>query len=227
MVLPHSDFPIWPLISSFIFYLISAAHSVSAATSTLYHWRPPLCLSLSVFLSCSNLMLMLYISRTVSVHVFLMDAFLSSPIPLCLSLFLASLSSPAPLLHQSFSNSLCSAELQLQTYILKEPKLSHVRERKKPLSLICPALPHSLPPSLLLSIQPFIRPSPSKMLFVYHHWSILAPGCCIRISSLTSTDVYMCVCVCTCEGTGAVGSLLISEGVSSSLWLIPVASCWL
>lgn len=138
--------------------------------------------------------LYIHISLTASTHVFLMDAFLSSLNPLSLSLFLASLSSPSLLLHQSFSNSLCSAEPQLQTYILKEPKLSHVR--KKPQSLICPALPHTLP--LSASLQPSIHPSPCKLLFVYHHWRILASGCCIRISSLNSCGEYVCVCVRAC-----------------------------
>lgn len=137
-------------------------------------------------------MLFPYIPLTLSAHVSFLDPVLSSPNPLSLSLFLASLSSPTLLLHQSFSNSLCSAEPQLQTYILKELKLSHVR-KKAPESYLPSTATLSLPPSLLLSIQPSIRPSPSKMLFVYHHWSILAPGCCIIIRSLTSTDVYACV----------------------------------
>lgn len=114
-----------------------------------------------------NLMLFPYVSLTVSAHVFLMDPALSSPNPRSLSLFLASLSSPAPLLHQSFSNSLCSAEPQLQTYILKEPKLSHVR-KKKPLSLICPALPHSLSLPLFFSPSspPSVPPHPKCCLFI-------------------------------------------------------------
>ncbi len=156
-----------------------------------------------------------------------MDPSLSSPNPLSRCLLLASLSSLAPLLHQSFSNSLCSAEPQLQTYILKEPQLSHVW-KKSPWVLFaqyCHTL--SPPASLLLSIQPSIRPSQSKMLFVYHHWSVLAPGCCIRISVSTGADVHACSCVRACMHSGAVGSFLISQGVSSSLWLIPGASCWL
>lgn len=59
-------------------------------------------------------------------------------------------------------------------------------KKKKLLIHTCPvhAPPHPPRlPSLLFSYQLFICSFPSKITFVYHHWSIPAPGCCIRTSS--------------------------------------------
>lgn len=74
---------------------------------------------------------------------------------------------------------------------------------------------HFLLLSFLLSTQPSTRPSQSKMLFVYHHWSILAPGCCIRISS----RVVLCMCSLSRVHNTAVTAFLISHRG----WFIPVA----
>lgn len=105
-----------------------------------------------------------------------------SPLPI-----LDSLSSPAPLLHQYFFRQLVFRWTPTSNIHFKEPKPSHVG-RKSPWVLFAQHC-HTL--SLPDSIQPSIHPSPSKMLFVYHHWSILAPGCCIRISSPTSSHIWV------------------------------------
>lgn len=44
-----------------------------------------------------------------------------------------------------------------------------------------------------LSLHPVLVFSPIKTLFVHHHRSPVAPGCCIRISSAMT---YVCACVC-------------------------------
>ena len=102
---------------------------------------------------------------------------------------------------------------------LKEPKPSHVR-KKAPESYLPSTATLSLSISLPHSTHPSIRPSQSKMLFVYHHWSILAPGCCIRISSLTGTDVYV-------RMRAQWYCWFISDFTGSWFILIPGASCWL
>lgn len=175
-----------------------AVYRIPAAASTLHHWRPPFCPSIYFLVLNYSLMLSLYISHPVSVGVFLRDPFLSSPFPLPLFFFCLSLISCYTLASVFFPNSLCSAEPQLQTYILKEPK--HLKFFLKKEEKISPKsyLPSTatLFPSLSPPPTPFTRFSPLKMLFVYHHWSILAPGCCISISALTSADVCsMRVCV--------------------------------
>lgn len=138
-----------------------------------------------------NLMLFPYISHTVSVGVFL-----SSPQPpFLLPLFGLSLISYSTLA-SGFFKQLVFGWAPTSNIHFKGTEISHVKKKKKKSPQVlfaqhCHTL--SIPPSLFLSIHPSIRSSPPKMLFVYHHWSILAPGCCIRISTLTSADVY-CMC---------------------------------
>lgn len=128
-----------------------------------------------------------------------------SPLPLCgLSLI-----SCATLASVFFKQLVFSWTPTSNIHFKRTETISCLKKKKKEAPESYLPSTATLPPPLPLSIQPSIRPSPSKMLFVYHHWSILAPGCCISISRLTSTNKYVCVrmrvercCWFVCDFTG-------------------------
>lgn len=145
----------------------------------LHHWRPPLRLSPSMFLTCITTLeqhvgtacsdiwnMLFHISVSLCLRMlFLMDPFSSSPFPLFplspfpLPLFSLSLISRSALASVFFKQLVFSWASTSNIHLFKEPKLSHVwRKKEAPESYLpstatlSPSLSPSLHPALHLSL---------------------------------------------------------------------------
>lgn len=132
-----------------------------------------------------------------------------SPLPLCgLSLI-----SCATLASVFFKQLVFSWTPTSNIHFKRTETISCLKKKKKPLSLICPALPHSLLPSLSRSSPPSVPPHPKCCLFITIGAFLLQVVASALAGWLAPTNM----CACACVWSGAVGSLVISQGISSSL----------